>query len=119
MKNTYFKRTQRAINKVIRAVNKQIAEDRLFNGRFVMHQFNRHTYEYPDHSGYNYNVFVEVTDKVTGRTEQYPAIWVIYYFNDEDRACEGLSRLTISKFWDIMNDFITMKSGFWQERNKI
>ena len=111
MKNTYFKKVQRAVNRAIHTVNRQIRNDHLFKGRFVMRQVSNYTYRYPDNSGYSYDVVVEIRDLKTGLSTIYQPIMVIYGFDND-----GLSPLTESKFYMYMNDFIVEKSGFWQEK---
>ena len=111
MKNTYLKKIQKAVNHTVNLINKNVKNDNLWQGRFVMTQTKRYYYPYPDHSGYSFDVTVRVTDKVTGKFYDYYNIWVVY-------TSDGMSRLSAFKFWEAMNDFIVEKSGYWQERAK-
>jgi hypothetical protein len=60
-----IKQNQRKINKKIRTLNKNIAQDPLWRGRFVMHQVNRHVEVFEDKSGTYTSVVVMLIDKKT------------------------------------------------------
>ena len=63
------KRHQRAMNQLIRRVNKSLEQDDLWGGRFVVHQIKTPQWSiYEDKSGAEYFVHLEVIDRCTGRS---------------------------------------------------
>ena len=95
------KRHQRAINKVIRDMNKNIKNDNLWKGRFYCRQIYSPYWErYEDRSGGIMYVNVEFCDKKTQKR------W-IQLFNTND--IQGW------KFWSAMNDFIVKHIDVWNE----
>ena len=85
-----LKKRQRKVNRTIRAINKCLAEDDVWKGRFEIKQFDRSWYVFEDGSGAVLNVYVEVYDKLTGKRMAYGV------------GCENLNKL-----WYAVNDFIT------------
>lgn len=62
---------QRAINKAIRQVNKNITNDDLWLGRFYIKQGSYHQWwQYEDGSGGNLYVVLEFHDRLTGRVKE-------------------------------------------------
>lgn len=61
------KKYQRAVNKIVRAWNKSIADDWLWNARFVLRQSEAYFHPHEDHSGAQFNVILEFTDTKTGK----------------------------------------------------
>ena len=95
------KRHQRAINKAIRDMNKNIENDNLWKGRFYCRQiYSPHWERYEDRSGGIMYVNVEFCDKKTQKR------W-IQLFNTND--IQGW------KFWSAMNDFIVKHIDVWNE----
>lgn len=65
------KKHQRAMNKLVRAMNKNIKEDNLWQGRFYMHQVESPQFHiYEDKSGAELWVCLECVDRKTGRTHR-------------------------------------------------
>lgn len=97
------KKYQRRLNKIIRAINQNIANDDLWRGRFVIHQKASWFREYEDHSG-GYLIFqVVLYDKKTGMSKD---VW---------DTLIGISRFTASKlFWE-MNNFIVEDVDVWRK----
>ena len=58
---------QRAMNKLVRAMNKNIENDNLWNGRFVIKQDSAQWYLYEDGSGAELFVVLRFIDRCTGR----------------------------------------------------
>lgn len=95
------KRHQRAINKAIKNMNKNIENDNLWKGRFYCRQIYSPYWErYEDRSGGIMHVNVEFCDKKTQKR------W-IQLFNTND--IQGW------KFWCAMNDFIVKHIKVWDE----
>lgn len=111
MKNRFFKKVQRSINREIHKLNRMIEKDPLFKGRFIMRQFANYTKKYVDGSGYSYYVCIEVIDKKTKKIKKYEPILVLYGWNDD-----GINTFTAKRFFECMNDFIVEESGFWEEK---
>lgn len=87
---------QRALNKLIRQVNKDIANDDLWEARFYIRQGNYSQFwQYEDDSGWNLYVVLEFHDRLTGYVKEIG--------NEVNHFCYwNGSRL----FW-AMNNFIT------------
>ena len=60
---------QRAINKFVRTFNKDVANDWLWNGRFVISQEWAQFHPFEDHSGAIFDVGLIMTDIKTGKQE--------------------------------------------------
>ena len=106
------KRHQREINRLMRSLNKAIEEDCLWNGRFIVCQYDAQWLRYPDSSERKLYVKLKFIDRATGR----------YYIGghtvNEWRGFQGYG----FRLWEIMNWLITehwnvWKEDFAQERN--
>lgn len=100
------KRHQRAINRLIRRVNKSLEQDDLWGGRFVVHQVKSPQWSiYEDKSGAEYFVHLEVVDRCTGRT------WI---------GADSVNgwRTTLGNGWrlyEFINWFIVDYCNVWEE----
>ena len=77
------KKYQRALNKAVRKLNKNIKNDWLWNGRFIMRQQCAFFAPFEDKSGAEFSVILEFKDTKTGRVEtnmfdNYDAEWKIW-----------------------------------------
>lgn len=88
----YKKKHQRAVNAEFRAMNKAIAADNLWRGRFVIEQLASWFLPYEDHSGHYLLVSYQFRDKKTGQIKK--------------RWCEANSLLFGVRLFREMNDFI-------------
>lgn len=61
---------QRRMNKLMRLVNKNIENDDLWRGRFVITQTGSQWYSYGDCSGHELYVVLKLTDRLTGQTHE-------------------------------------------------
>lgn len=101
---TMRKKYQRAFNKKIRAINKNVANDNLWRGRFEMRQKDAHFTKFSDGSGGILTVFVRAYDKHTKYYKDYVIDFAPYLsFNDWH-------------VWDAMNGFITQDAKVWEQR---
>lgn len=99
------KRHQRALNKLIRQVNKSLEQDDLWCGRFMVHQVESPQWIcYEDGSGAELYVTLEFVDKCTGR------YWRLYESVNHWRFWGG------SHLWRAMNDFIVERCDVWSEK---
>jgi hypothetical protein len=97
-----IKAKQQKINKIIKAINQNIANDNLWKGRFIAHQIDRTTGVWNDQSGtYIYPVIL-FYDKKTGITN-------ISYMDYAGGAFFG------SRVWKAMNDFICDEVDVWKD----
>jgi hypothetical protein len=97
------KRYQRALNHAIRDLNKNIAEDNLWKGRFYFFQKDARWEEFPDGSGGILHAYIRGYDKATG-----------YY---RDCKIEYAPFLTFANWhiWDFGNQFIVEDVRVWDE----
>jgi hypothetical protein len=97
------KRYQRALNRDMRKLNKNIANDELWRGRFYFFQKDVHWEQFPDGSGGLLHVYMRGYDKATG-----------YY---RDYMFEYAPYLTFKGWhiWNCANDFITEGVKVWEE----
>jgi hypothetical protein len=100
------KRHQRAINKVVRELNKQIENDSLWRGRFVVRQIKSHFHLFSDGSGSILIVKLRFYDKKTGITNDF-------VFDSYSIIMWDGSKL----FW-AMNDFIVNTCDVWNSKNE-
>jgi hypothetical protein len=100
-----IKKKQHKINKILQEMNKNIANDNLWRGRFVVHQVDRFTGVWEDNSGTWIDVVVIFIDKKTGLVVQA----YLDYHND---------RFFASDVWWRMNQFITEDVKVWDEGRK-
>lgn len=100
------KRHQRAINKLVRAMNHNFEQDDLWCGRFVIRQDESPQWRrYEDGSGAELYVRLRFIDRATGR----------YYVKWESvNHWRGL-RATGFEVWKMMNWLITEHWDVWQE----
>ena len=97
------KKQQRAMNKLVREVNKVIEQDNLWCGRFYIRQFDARFMIFPDKSGADLFVglaFIDKKTKVTYKTYETVNHWRFY---------NGANL-----YW-AMNEFIVNRAGVWQE----
>jgi hypothetical protein len=100
-----IKRKQHKINKVIKNMNKNIANDSLWRGRFAAHQINRITGTYDDQSGTFIFVTVLFFDKKTNRS-------YLRFFD----YCSG--NFFDYDIWKAMNDFIVEYINVWETEDR-
>lgn len=95
---------QRKLNKLIRQVNNNIANDDFWQGRFVFRQINAAFERFPDNSGGILYSLIRGYDKKTG---YYKDTWIRYapYFN----FFNGYH------LWEMANTFIVEYTQVWQE----
>lgn len=98
------KNYQRKLNKLIRQVNNNIANDDFWQGRFVFRQINAAFERFPDNSGGILYSLIRGYDKKTG---YYKDAWIKYapYFN----FFNGYH------LWEMANTFIVEYTQVWQE----
>lgn len=98
------KRHQREINRLVRAINKNIEQDDLWSGRFVVRQVESPQWvRYDDCSGRELWVTLKFIDRCTGR-----------YFV----RCKSVNHWRIFNgvnLWREMNDFIVERCKVWNE----
>lgn len=97
------KRHQRVVNKYVRQLNKQIEDDELWRGRFVVKQIKSQFYHYEDGSGATLGVHFRFYDKKTGVTEDW---------SETSSAINMWSGAEL--FWQ-MNHFITQYCDVWSK----
>lgn len=97
------KRHQRAMNKLMRDLNKNIENDSLWQGRFYVKQTAAQWHEYEDKSGAELWVVLSFIDKKTGMT--YETAETVNHW----RMWNG------SHLWWEMNNFIVEKVKAWDE----
>lgn len=97
---------QRAMNRLIRHFNKQIEQDELWNGRFVIRQYDCPQWcHYKDGSGAELWVKLKFIDRATGR----------YYVGAHSvNQWRGLTA-NGSRIWELMNWLIVHHWDVWQE----
>lgn len=94
---------QRKMNKMVRDLNENIEKDDLWRGRYIMRQKAAYREVYPDGSGAELWVRMEMLDRQTGRTETFcDTVNHFYMWNGG-----GL--------WREMNDFIVDTCKVWEE----
>lgn len=97
------KRHQRAMNKLVRIMNRNIENDSLWLGRFYAKQIAAEWVTYEDHSGAELWVTLQFVDKKTGC--DYKAAGTVNHW----RYFNG------SNLWWSMNEFIVDRVGVWSE----
>ena len=101
--STTRKTHQRKLNKVIKALNKNIENDDLWMGRFFIRQYSAEFYKYEDGSGGELYVYLRFYDK---KDKKY-----MEYYGDSCSICHfGGTRL-----WHTMNDFIVEITSAWKD----
>ena len=98
------KRHQRAMNKLVRDMNKNIEKDNLWQGRFYARQVgNSQFYEFQDRSGAELFVGIQCVDRKTGRTyTRWDTVNSWRHMNGWD-------------LWEFMNWFIVEFIEVWSE----
>lgn len=93
---------QRALNRLVRTINKSIKEDKLWQGRFYIHQIRSAWSEYADKSGAELWVVLEFVDTKTGACY---------------RVCDTANHWLFANgnaLWWKMNEFIVNYVKAWQ-----
>lgn len=93
------KKYQREVNRVVRKWNKVIADDWLWNARFVLRQCAAYFEPYKDKSGATFEVWLEFTDTKTGAKE-------IQNFNNYDlwwRLSRWMNKC-ITEYWKVWDE---------------
>ena len=97
------KKHQRLINRAFRKINKDIENDDLWKGRFMIKQTGYNYFEiYEDKSGAELFINYEIIDKKTNKRKLY----------------SGDTNDIVSRGWTIyrqMNDFIIHECKVWEE----
>ena len=96
------KRHQRAMNKIVRQMNKNVERDDLWKGRFYARQVDSAWRIYEDKSGAELIVTLRFYDKVTGITKDWTRTV------NEWRMWDG------HHLWWKMNDFIVEDVRVWE-----
>ena len=99
MRDKQRKKAQKKINKSVRVLNKNIKNDSLWRGRFVVRQTDAYWNRFEDGSGGELNVRLEIRDLKTGL---YMGFFVDNYG-------------TGWKLWENGNKFIAEYSGAWND----
>lgn len=63
------KKYQRAMNQLVRKINKSLKDDWLWDGRFTLKQQDAYFWPYEDHSGGHFLVWLTFVDNKTGAEE--------------------------------------------------
>lgn len=97
--STNRKKYKRAANAIVRKLNKEIKNDWLWDGRFVMKQDCAFFYPYEDKSGGQYVVHLIFKDTKTGREEyadfnNYEIDWRIWEWANK----------CITEYWDVWRE---------------
>lgn len=100
------KKHQRRMNQFVRAINKDIYDDDLWRGRFVVRQVGSpYFYTYEDNSGASLErVHLVITDRLNGRTI------------DGWDSVNGWCHWNGSKLWRWVNDAIVEGFKVWEEK---
>ena len=104
MRDKMRKAYQREFNECIRTLNKNIANDNLWRGRFIFLQRDAHWRKFSDGSGGELIVFIRGYDKKTG-----------YYKDYHLEFAPWLKSVNWHLSMDIANEFITEAAGVWSE----
>ena len=101
----YRRRHQRVLNKAMRRINKCVAEDELWRGRFVVRCVDTYfeRYQSSHYVGYEMKAALEFRDKKTGFTSVHI---------DDVNSIVFLNAATL---WRWMNDFIMEEANVWAE----
>ena len=99
------KKHQRAINRAVRSFNKQLEQDDLWLGRFIVRQYESSPQwrRYEDGSGAELYVRLKFIDRATGR----------YYVGNH--TVNEWCNFNGARIWRIMNWLITEHWDVWQE----
>ena len=102
MKNRLRRKYQQKLNREIRLLNKNIAEDDLWNGRFIFFQKDASFSTFEDKSGGLLYAIIRCYDKKTA-----------YYCDYRLEYAPWLHGIKYKLFMDIANDFIVEKANVW------
>ena len=96
---------QRAVNAVVRAINENVKNDDLWQGRFFIRQYNAQVASYGDGSGMELFIQLRLYDH---KTKKYKPIWVR---SNEIITWGGY------KVWEAMNTFIVEDIDVWRNES--
>lgn len=99
------KSLQRRVNRVVRRVNRSIAKDTLWRGRFVIRQLQAFYGTFDDGSGIYATYAMQFTDLKTGKSK-------VYWCDHLDFTMWNGNKI----FWN-MNKFITEDCDIWRTEN--
>lgn len=102
MRDKNWKRLQKKVNKVVRAMNQNVYNDDLWLGRFYAHQIKASYWKFEDGSGGELQVWLEFVDRKTGKTKL------------ETIDTLGNERFLAADVYWKMNDFITEYIKVWE-----
>ena len=94
---------QKAFNKLMKKFNKNIENNKLFKGRFVVHQMYSDFDKFDDNSGGLLCVIIRFVDKKTNYYKDYSFAYAPY--------------LTNYRFWEYGNQFITEDAKVYEYNN--
>ena len=103
MKNRMRKREQRKINHYVRMLNKNIFNDNLWRGRFIVHQIQGFWNAFDDGSGGILMVVLEIRDLKTG-------LYQDFIIDNYDKGW---------KLFEKVNRFIVEYSGVWNNIQEV
>ena len=103
MKNKMRKREQRKINHYVKALNKNILNDNLWRGRFIVRQIQDFWEAFDDGSGGMLTVVLEIRDLKTG-------LYQDFIIDNYDRGW---------KLFEKVNKFICEDSGVWNNIQEV
>lgn len=101
------KKYQRKMNYYMRKINKNIENDDLWRGRFVMRQDCAQWARYVDGSGHTLYIRLYCVDKKTGRKQYFPM-----------RSVNSLCFWNGHKLWEMMNNFIVDYLDVWTNEGR-
>ena len=112
---------QRALNRAVRAFNKQLEQDDLWNGRFVVRQYedSPRWCRYKDGSGAELWVKLKFIDRATGRY-YVGAHTVNEWCSFNGSRIWRLMNWLITRHWDVWTEDLAQKRNLdaWREYNK-
>ena len=103
MKNRMRKREQRKINRIVKTLNKNILQDTLWRGRFIVQQTEAFWLPFDDGSGGILNARLEIRDLKTG-------LYQNFMIDNYDRGW---------KLFEKVNRFIVEYSGVWDNIQEV
>lgn len=115
------KRHQREMNRIVRKLNKQIQQDSLWQGRFVIRQIESQWIRYEDGSGTELWVKLKFIDRATGR--YYVGAHTVNQWRglraNGWRVFEIMNWL-ITEHWNVWNEELPQQGKYqeWREYNK-
>ena len=106
MRNHKKHKLKSKINKAIRTINKNLENDNLWRGRFVILNRAMWITEYEDNSGVDAVVRIAAFDKKTGKYEES--------LMDKYDILDTIGNIGW-RLWSFINDFIVDKVKVWSE----